>query len=155
MVAAMHVAGLRVASRSAKWVATVVIMEESGRDVAEQIEHICNKSHDDATQARELRDTLNGALSPYDDIAAVVLFEADYSDRSKITRGVKERLRLEGAALTACLDHARRVDVMNGPAIGRACGCSKDEALASAAELPVIGKYVDAAAAAIAARSLL
>jgi hypothetical protein len=152
MVATVHVLGLRIASRATRWVASVVILDASSGDVAECLEHVSNRSHNEATQARELRDALSSALSPYEDLVAGVLFEADYSARATLKQGTKDRLRLEGAALTACLDHVRQVEVMN--AIGRAYGGSKEDVLAAAAALGVKKEYIDAAAGALAATSL-
>lgn len=153
-VSRVHVLGLRAGTRGTKRVIFSVIIEVSTGDVVDCIEHVCNPSHDEATQARELRDALNSVLSAYQDLAVAVLFEADYNAKSRISKGTKDRLRLEGAALTACLDRSEDVHVMNGPTLGRACGGTKQDVLDAAERLGVSKEYVEAAAAALGARSL-
>lgn len=105
-------------------------------------------------QAREARDSIASALRAHE-VAAAVLLEADYHRQAKVTQGTKSRLRLEGACLAACRETVTLVEVMNGPALGKAYGGRKDDALSAARELGVEGRLVETTAAALAAKSLI
>lgn len=146
--------GLQVPTHRNKRVVVGVVLDTTSNDVVDRIEHVPNPRHNEAAQAREARDAVASALRAYD-LAAAVLFEADYHPQARVTGGTKERLRMEGAALTACLDNVRTVEVMNGQAIGRACGGKKKDAVEEASNLGVDSEYVEAGAAALAAKSLV
>lgn len=118
-----------------------------------QIKHIPDPSHTKATQARELHDTLTTALKRQD-IGAAAMLEADFHRSRGLTDGVVDRLRLEGICLAAARVNIAVVAVLDGPALGRAFGTSKEEALAAGGNLGVEAVLGDAGAAAIAARTL-
>ncbi|MBF6127842.1 hypothetical protein [Nocardia brasiliensis] len=150
----MLVLGLQVAAQNGKRVVRGVVLNTSDDSVVAIIEHVPNVDHNEATQAREARDAVASNLRAFE-VTAAVVFEADYHPRAGLTDGTKSRLRLEGACLTACREIITTVEVMNGPKLGRACGGNKDDALGAAKDLGVDNKLVDAAAAALAAKSLI
>ncbi|OYN78907.1 hypothetical protein CG716_13645 [Mycolicibacterium sphagni] len=87
-----------------------------------------------------------------------VLLEADYDRRARIRDGTKDRLRIEGAILSACRerDEINDVQIMDGPQMGRACGSDKAGAIAAAAsrfDLPA--DFTEPAAVALAAIGIL
>lgn len=129
-----------------------VILDTDDRIVL-PLKHIPDPSHSKATQARELHDTLTTALKGKD-IRSAVLLEADFHRSRGLTEGVIDRLRLEGICLAAARVSVAAVEVLDGPALGRAFGSSKEEALAAGGNLDVEAALADAAAAAIAARTV-
>ncbi len=149
----MLVLGLNVGTRNNKRAVRTVILDTSNDSVVATIEHIADARHDEAMQAREARDALLSALRARD-VEAAVLLEADYNPRSRVTAGTKARLRLEGACLSACREVVSSVVVMNGPALGRACGSNKDTAITVGKTLVTEAVYGDAAAAALAAKAV-
>ena len=108
---------------------------------------------DAAWLRRTLRE--NRPVTETYEIGAAVLMEADYHPQAGKSAASKNRLRIEGACLSACRDNTALVQVMNGPAIGKACGTSKADALTAARGLGVSEEYVEATAAALAAKSIL
>jgi hypothetical protein len=122
--------------------------------VSPHIEHVPNPRHDEATQTYEARDAFASALRDAGVVAAVLL-ESDYHPQARVTGGTKNRLRLEGAVLSACKVGGATVAVMNGREVGHACGGKKDDAFAAAQNLGVDEEFVEAAVAALAAKSLL
>ena len=150
----MHVLGLQVASHRSRRIVQGVIVDADTDSIAAKVEHIPDSKHNEAMQTREARDAIATALRAYN-IAAAVLLEADYHPQAGKSAGSKNRLRLEGACLSACRDHTPTVEVMNGPALGRACAGKKEDAFAAGRRLGVPEDLVEAAAAALAAKSLL
>lgn len=147
----MQTLGLHVKTHGTKRVVCGVVLD-SDDEVILPISHYPNPSHDKATQARELHQTLTTALKGKD-IGYAVLLEADYHPQRRLTDGVVDRVRLEGICLAATRETVTSVDVMDGPALGRACGGTKSDALSAAESLSVDPLLVEAAAAALAARS--
>jgi len=131
-----------------------VILDSDTHALIDLFEHIPEKAHNEAAQAQAARDAVSSVLSAHS-VAAAVLLEADYHKKSRVQAGTKQRLRLEGAVLSACLDKIPTVEVMNGPALGRACGTKKEDAVATAAGLVTDARFSEAAAAAMAACSLV
>ncbi|MGH3556006.1 MAG: hypothetical protein ACRDTK_00535 [Mycobacterium sp.] len=151
----MLVLGLHVATQGNKRVIRGVLLDPTNDSVlSPPIEHLPDRGHDEATQVREARDAVASALRAHE-IAAAVLREADYHFRRGVTDGTKRRLRLEGVCLAACREKTSLVEVMDGPALGRACGGNKDAAFDAARILGVSENLVEATAAALAAKSLL
>lgn len=151
----MFVLGLRVGTEGSRWTIRGVLIDPATDDVSQAtIDHFPNKSHDEARQAHEAHDAIASALRAHE-IEAVVLREADHHRRAGLTAGTKKRLRLEGACLSACRATGAPVSIMDGKAIGTALGGSKDDAWAAAAALGVVDPFIDSAAAALAAKSLL
>lgn len=151
----MFVLGLRVGTEGSKWVLRGVLLDPATDEVCPTtIDHFPKKSHSAAQQAHDAHDALAGALSAYE-IRAVVLREADHHNRAGIKDGTKKRLRLEGACLAACQALGVPVEVMDGQGVGRAIGSSKEGAEDAARQLGVDSNLVEAAAAALAAKSLL
>jgi hypothetical protein len=150
------VLGLHVAKKGANWIVRGVAIDTTNNAVLPTlIEHKSTASHDEATQAHDAHDAISSAITGLP-IAAVVLLESDFSPHVRLTSGVRTRLRLEGAALSACKTSDRPVAVMNGPALGRAaCNGGKKDAFDAASALGVSIELVEATAAALAARSLL
>lgn len=144
--------GLQVKTHRGKRIVCAVVLDDDDAVVL-PLKHIPDQKHSKATQARELHDTLTTALKGMT-IRAAVLLEADFHQRRGLTDGVVDRLRLEGICLAAARVAVGVVEVLDGPALGRAFGTSKDEALAAGASLDVDGILGDAAAAAVAARTV-
>jgi hypothetical protein len=149
----VHVLGLQVTSLRSRRIVRGVILDTDTDSMAANVEHIPDPRHNEAMQTREARDAIATALRAHN-IAAAVLLEADYHPQAGKSAGSKNRMRLEGACLSACRDHTPTVEVMNGPALGRACGGKKEDALAAARRVGVPDDLVEAAAAALAAKSL-
>lgn len=120
-------------------------------DGVETIEHVCDPTQNQAERAKAMRDYVLSVLAGRPEVSRIVLFEADYHPRAKITDSHNDRLRLEGAALTACLDRTRTVIVANGPEVGRLLGTDKAGALQLAASKRTEPSYTEAVAAALAA----
>ncbi|SHU10721.1 Uncharacterised protein [Mycobacteroides abscessus subsp. abscessus] len=155
MFCTVFVLGLRVGTEGSKWALRGVLLDPATDEVLPTtIDHFPKKSHSAAQQAHDAHDALAGALSAYE-IHAVVLREADHHRSARIQDGTKKRLRLEGACLAACQALGVPVEVMDGQAIGRAIGASKDGAEDAARQLGVAANLVEAAAAALAAKSLI
>jgi hypothetical protein len=146
--------GLQVTTQGTKRVIYGVTLESDDHSVVSTFKHFPDKRHKAAQKAREAHHALATALKGKV-IAAAVLREADYHHRQRLTDGNKERLRLEGACIAAADGVAAIFEVMDGPQVGRACASTKDEAISAAGELAVEPVLVEAAAAAIAAESLL
>jgi hypothetical protein len=144
--------GLHVKTQASKRVISGVILEGDIDSVISTIKHIPEASHDEATQAYEAHAALTTALKGVD-VRAAVLLEADYHRSRGLTDGIKDRLRLEGICLAASRKYITLTKVMNGPALGRACNTTKDGALDAASQLGLERLYVEAAAAALAAKS--
>lgn len=132
-----------------------VILADDGSSIVTAVEHILDPSVSQAQQARDARDWLRSALAAQPDVAAAILFEADRGPRAMDTDAVRHRLRIEGAALTAALDHVSLVEVRNGKRLGDLIGGSKEAAMtlgsAVSGSQPA---YAEAAAAAAAALKL-
>lgn len=151
----MFVLGLRVATEGSRWTIRGVLIDlATGAVAPATIDHFPNRSHDEPLQAHEAHDAIASALRGHE-IGAVVLREADHHGRAGLTAGTKKRLRLEGACLSACRATGVPVSIMDGKAIGTAIGGSKNDAWAAANMLGVADESVDAAAAALAAKTLL
>jgi hypothetical protein len=150
----VRVLGFQVVSHRSRRIVRGIILDTDTDSMAAKVEHIPDSRHNEAMQTREARDALATALRAHN-IAAAVLLEADYHPQAGRSAGSKNRMRLEGACLSACRDHTATVEVMNGPALGRACGGQKEDALAAGRKLGVPEDLVEAAAAALAAKSLL
>lgn len=148
----MLVLGLTVGTRSGKRAVRAVVLDTSSDSIVATIEHVVDPRHDEATQAREARDALLSALRAHE-VSAAVLLEADYNARSKVVAGTRARLRTEGACLSACREVVPSVVVLNGPALGRACGSTKDRAIDAGKILVADAILGEAAAAALAAKS--
>ena len=154
------VMGLRMATVRARKVLFAVVLGDDGSVVA-QVDHVFDNDHSEAEQARSGRDALATWARARTDLRAIVLYEADYSPRSSIS-SAKPRLRLEGAVLSAARDSVAKVEVMDGPGVGRACGADKAGAIAQAGTLalrsvsPAAAQTatIEAGAAALAALSL-
>jgi hypothetical protein len=144
--------GLHVKTHRAKRVVCGLVLDADNTPVL-PITHIPNPSHNKATQAKELHHTLTTALRGRD-IRAAVLLEADYHPRRGLTDGIIDRLRLEGICLAATRETVTVVEVMDGPALGRACGTTKSAAVSAAQELLIDSVLIEAAAAAMAARAI-
>ena len=82
------------------------------------------------------------------------MFEADRGPRSSDTDASRLRLRVEGAVLSAALDHVNVVEVRNGKRIGDLVGGTKDAAIALGAAKVTDASFSEAAAAALAAVKL-
>lgn len=145
---------MQVTTRNKRRNVLGVILNSADDSVVAKIEHVSAPSHKEAMEAREARDSIASALRAHA-VSAAVLFEADYHPQLKVTDGTKSRLRLEGACLAACREVITVVEVMNGPELGKACGGKKEDALHAAKSLGVEVKLVEAAAAALAAKSLI
>lgn len=143
--------GLAVGTRGSKRAVRAVVLDTSNDSAIATIEHVVDPRHDEATQAREARDALLSALRAYD-IGCAALLEADYNPKSRVVAGTKARLRIEGACLSACREVMPSVAVINGPALGRACGTTKDHAIATGKTIVTDAAYGEAAAAALAAK---
>ena len=151
----MLVLGLHVGKRGSRRVIRGVLLDASTDSlVSPHIEHVPNPSHDESTQTHEARDAFAGALSGLD-LAGGVLLESDYHPQARVTGGTRNRLRLEGAVLSACRVGGAPIAVMNGKELGHACGGKKDDAFLAARNLGVDEELVEATAAALAAKSLL
>lgn len=148
----MLVLGLAVGKRGTKRAVRSVVLDTLTDTVVGTIEHIVDPGHDDATQAREARDALLSALRAHD-VTAGVMLEADYTPQNRVVAGTKTRLRIEGACLSACREVISQITVVNGPALGRACGTSKDAAVTAGKSLVAEAIYGEAAAAALAAKA--
>jgi hypothetical protein len=116
--------------------------------------HGSNAGQTLAEQVHGLADALRTALTAVTSgVDAVVVREADDGRRGGLTAGRKARARGEGVALDVARAITARVEVMNGPAIGRACGGNLASAEVAAAAIVSVD-WVEAASAALAARSL-
>jgi hypothetical protein len=146
--------GFRMAVKGKNRLATVVIIDDASPNDPTYVSHTCDSGQPEAGQARELRDWVRTFLAGHQGVAAAILFEADYNARARVTAGTKLRLRLEGATLTALLDHIGIVEVKDGRGLGGLIGGSKDAALALGASSGAPTEYSEAAAAALAASEL-
>jgi hypothetical protein len=144
--------GLNVKTHNNKRVVCGVILDAANDSLVATIEHVPNLRDGEAKKAYEAHKTLATALKGKD-IDAAVLLEADYNTRQALSAGVKERLRLEGVCLAASRERIAVVEIVNGPELGRACGTDKAGALRAAEKLGVESVLVEAAAAALAAKS--
>ena len=130
------------------------LIDNTSEGVVACTEHVLDGSASQARQARDARDWLRSALAAHLDVGSAVLFEADRGPRSSDTDAARQRLRIEGAVLTAALDHIPIVDVRNGKRIGDLVGGSKEAALVLGVATGAQTPYVEAAAAALCAIKL-
>lgn len=151
----MRSIGLRFhAVSKTKRVVRAVAYDDTGASPTACFEHVLDGSVSQAQQARDARDWLRSTLSAYPGFECAILFEADRSARSGDTDTTRLRLRVEGALLTAALDHIPDVEVRNGKRLGDLIGGSKEAAITLGAGTGVDKGYAEAAAAALAAISL-
>lgn len=147
----MIVLGLYVCIESKRPILRGVLLGDQG--VVDTLTHRCDASHDIATQAREAADVLITELKGHE-LSVAVLLEADSSRmNSSVTEEKKKRLRVEGACIAACNSVVGRVEVLNGPQLGRRVGGNKQAALEAAAQLGLAKSMEQAAAAALAAQA--
>ena len=131
-----------------------VVIDDTGGLALACIEHVLDGSAAQARQARDGRDWLRSSLAAHSHLAAAVMFEADRGPRSSDTDASRLRLRVEGAVLSAALDHVNVVEVRNGKRIGDLVGGTKDAAIALGAAKVTDASFSEAAAAALAAVKL-
>lgn len=147
----MHFLGLHLPQPTTKRLVVGVVLD--GTSVIDTLEHVPNPDHSQALQCREALDAVRSVLSAHQ-LGACVLLEGDYHPRAKVNRSAKQRLRLEGTVLAACHERIAVVQVMDGPALGRAMGTDKKAALAAGEATGVDKRFYEAAAAALAAQTL-
>lgn len=151
----MVVLGLRFHATSGKRrILRAVLLDSASGELTNAIEHVVDQSVSQAQQARDARNWLISTLAGFPTVNGAVLFESDRSSNSRDTDAFRQRLRIEGALLTAMLDRTPLVDVRNGKRLGELVAGTKDAAIALGREVGVQSSYAEAAAAALAARLL-
>jgi hypothetical protein len=149
------VVGITVRAKASRpYLRGVVLDEPTPGSPALTFEYTSNAGQSLADQVHGLANALRTSLKAVTSgVEAVIIREADDGPRGGLTAGRKARVRGEGAALDAARSITAKVELMNGPAIGRACGGNLASAEAAASAL-VEAVWVEAGSAAIAARSL-
>lgn len=151
----MAVVGITVRVKAGRpYLRGVILDEPAGGAAAVTFDHSASPGQTLAEQVHGLADALRTALTAVTSgVDVVVVREADDGQRGGLTSGRKARARAEGAVLDVARARTTKVEVMNGPQVGRACGgnLASAEALAAA---EVTADWVEAGSAALAARSL-
>jgi hypothetical protein len=145
---------MQVTTEGSKRVIYCVTLETDDDTVVSTTKHFPVKKQPIAEQLREAHQAMTTALKGKV-IAAAVLREADFHRLQRLTDPNKTRLRFEGVCLAAADNVSAAVSVMDGSDIGKACGSTKDDAISAGRLVVDDALMAEAAAAAIAAKSLL
>lgn len=129
-------------------------VSKSGERTEQQFRYAAHKADDWPLQLIGIYNAVTTELSGRE-IVAVVVRGMDYSGRRGLTSSTAKRIGADAVVVAAARQMVNTVAVMTGKEAGDALQTSKEEVEAAAAELGVDGVFVVAAAAALAAETLV
>lgn len=135
-----HLRGVFLDEPSTGEVRTFDFLPASGLEVADMIHSVA--------------DGLAGQFAAStSEVVRVVIRQADDGERGGMTGARLLRARTEGAAAYVARNECSDVRILNGPAVGRACGGDRSDAEDQASRI-VASEWVVAGSAALAAKNL-